>query len=302
MGYGQDIVSWEHAMGRATAVRDELQRRMPEVIIDVAYHPADEVGEAAIGLSVYHMSATKMEDSDEAFFNCVTHTFVFWRWGVWMLQTNDVVGSSGHFHRRVMTRDASLSFSFTGLHDAVSELWPALVELGQRRRLNRASASLTFFVVPYADGLICAEFQKLRESGRFRPVIKVLDKEIVTDYTLSADFSNGDDRVLVMPKTYLNRRRLNSNQKILHQMLKDYLAKHRDAIDYLRRASRLHYASAKVGLYMKRTFNDDRFPQSRLDAAMSDLHGLTTSLVWVKESERNRRAADRSLAGPVQAK
>lgn len=298
-GYVQDIVSWEHVVRQAHKVRDELQRRMPEVIIDIALHPTDKVGEAAIGVSAYHMSATKMADGGEAFFNCATHTFVFWRWGVWLLQTNDVVGSTGHFHRRVMTRDTSALFSFTGLHDAVSAIWPALVELGQQRRMSRARANITFFAVPYSSGLICVEFQKLRESQKFKPVIKVLDKEIVTDYPLATPFSNGDDHLLVMPKTYLSRKRLNANQKRLHQMLNDYLTQHKDATDYLRRASRLHYGSIKVGPYMKRTFNDDQFPQSRLDAALLDLDVLTKSPEWMKESERNRRAAERSQTDPV---
>jgi hypothetical protein len=124
-GYKQDIVPWQHAVQRAYEVRDELQRRMPEAILEIAQHIADEVGEAAVGLSAYHMSATKMEAGGDAFLNGATHTFVFWRWGVWLLQTNDVVAATGHFHRRVMTRDTSPHFSFTGLHNAVSTLWPA---------------------------------------------------------------------------------------------------------------------------------------------------------------------------------
>ena len=187
-GYQQDLVSWTHVIKRANEVHDELQRRMPEAILEMVVHESVKVGEAAIGVSAYHMFAAKMEDSGEAFFNGVTHTFVFWQWGVWLLQTNDVVGATGHFHRRVMTRDRSQHFSFTGLHNSVSTLWPALVELGQRRRRSEERANITFFVVPYSRGLICVEFQKLSESHAFRPVLKVLDKEIVTDYPLATPF------------------------------------------------------------------------------------------------------------------
>lgn len=295
-GYRQDIVSWKHVVRRAHEVHDELQRRMPEAIIEMVKHETEEVGEAAIGISAYHMSAAKMEVGGEAFLNGVTHTFVFWRWGVWLLQTNDVIGATGHFHRRVMTRDRSQHFSFTGLHNAVSTLWPALVELGQRRRQFEERANITFFVVPYSGGLICAEFQKLRESHIFRPVLRVLDKEIVTDFPLATPFSNGDDHLLVMPRTFLPHRRLNSNQKTLHSMLVSYVAKHTCALDYLRRSSRLLYGSPRVGRYMQRTFNDDGDPQSLIEPAIAELDILSMSPEWIKESKRNRSAVERTRA------
>lgn len=295
-GYGQHIVSWHHVVQRAHEVHDELQRRMPEALLEIVLHESEEVAEAAVGVSAYHMSATKMEAGGEAFLNGSTHTFVFWRWGVWLLQTNDVVGATGHFHRRVMTRDTSTHFSFTGLHNAVSALWPALVELGQRRRLFEERANIRFFAAPYSGGLICVEFQKLHESHMFRPALKVLDKEIVTDYSLATPFSNGDDHLLVMPKTFLDRRRLNSNQKTLHSMLVNYVTKHKSAIDYLRRSSRLLYGSTRIGSYMRRTFNDHTVPQSIIEAAIGDLDILTKSPEWIKESERNGRAVQRARA------
>lgn len=295
-GYGQDIVSWQHVLQRARAVHDELHRRMPEAILEMVLHESEEVGEAAVGVSAYHMSATKMEAGGEAFLNGATHTFVFWRWGVWLLQTNDVVGATGHFHRRVMTRDRSAHFSFTGLHNAVSALWPALVELGQRRRLFEERANITFFAAPYSGGLICAEFQKLLDSHKFKPVLKVLDKEIVTDYPLATPFSNGDDHLLVMPRTFLDRRRLNSNQKTLHSMLANYVTKHTEAIDYWRRSSRLLYGSPRIGSYMQRTFNDSLVPQSLIEPAIEDLDTLTKSPEWIKESARNRGAMERARA------
>ncbi|WP_156940825.1 hypothetical protein [Mesorhizobium sp. LSJC265A00] len=293
-GYGQDIVSWQHVVQRAHEVHDELQRRMPEAIFEMVVHQSEEVGEAAIGVSAYHMSAAKMEVGGEAFLNGATNTFVFWRWGVWLLQTNDVVGATGHFHRRVMTRDRSPHFSFTALHNAASTLWPALVELGQRRRGFDERANITFFAVPYSGGLICAEFQKLQESHRFKPVIKVLDREIVRDFALATPFANGDDHLLVMPRTFLDRRRLNSNQKKLHSMLVSFVTKHTGAIDYLRRSSRLLYSSPRVGSYMQRTFNDDGVPQTLIEPAIADLDNLTKSPEWIKESERNRRAVERA--------
>ncbi len=279
---------------RAQELHDELKKRMPEVILDLSVHESGDVGEAAVGVSAYHMSAGKMDTGEEAFFNGATNTFVFWRWGVWLLQTNDVVGATGHLHRRIMTRDNGPGFSFTGLHDAVSALWPALVEVEQGRRQAGELANLNFFTVPYSAGLIYAEFQKLRESHRFRPVLRILDKERVTDLRLETPFSNADEHLLVMPKTFLTR--LNANQRKLQSMVAAYIHKHKEATNTLKKKSRLLYDSPRVGEYMRRTFNDEPPATDLIRSAIVDLDLLTRSPEWVKESERSRRSAERTRA------
>jgi hypothetical protein len=297
--YKQEIVPWEFVVERAQQVHDELKKRMPEAIFVMSVHESGEVGEAAVGLSAYHMSAGKMESSEEAFLNGATNTFVFWRWGVWLLQTNDVVGATGHLHRRIMTRDSTPDFSFTGLHDAVSSLWPALVEVGQVRRQVGELANITFFSVPYSSGLICAEFQKLQDSHKFRSILRILDKQKVRDLSLPSPFSSGDDHLLVIPKTYITR--LNANQKKLHSLIEAYLQKHKAATVFLKRRSRLLYDSSRVGKYMRRTFNDESFEMDLIRSAIADLDSLTRSPEWITESERNRRSAERSQANATQS-
>lgn len=103
--------------------------------------------------------------ADQFFVGLYSFAFGFWRDRALMITAVEPGGVPTHLHQRIVQRSQSAYASLAEAQDRFSDLWPCLVELGQRRRKSGRIGNVGDFVSPWADGLMFGDFASVDFSA-----------------------------------------------------------------------------------------------------------------------------------------
>lgn len=144
-GYGEGRREWYELIRHGGAFKEYLASQMPDVELELVQRRSASVRQDAVGVVAYHTNATPIDEANstgslEPLFGAAIDAFVFWRWGVWWLQSWDPVVVTGHVHRRVLSRSTAQPSTFAEFHGALSVLWPSALALGRTSIANWRAA------------------------------------------------------------------------------------------------------------------------------------------------------------------
>jgi len=244
---------------------------------------------------VFRLMAEPLRQS-QTLFGANTYTFTFWADGPWFLSTTEPLFITDHLHQRLVERASKRRESLVEGQDSLSILWPTLIELGQQRRKQGRPANVTNFVSPMVDGLVFGEMQKLDVNAEMAessaPELIHCQNGLALTYQFVDFFRNGNERLLVLVRTFLGHEQLKDKQRRLKETLDRYVHRHPAVIECLRYRSRLAFdADPPYGPVHHDLFAVPRPSPADYQRAFAELDSITSSVEWMSEighSAQNR--------------
>lgn len=230
-------------------------------------------------------------------------TFGFWRKRFLFLTANEPGGVSTHLHERIVQRSGAAFSSMAEAQNSFADLWPILVEVGQRRRLAGLRAEVGDFVSPWADGLLFGDFARFdfdAETMKLAaPVLFDYDptKRIFYRHELQDPYRNGSERLGYILRTYIGPAELKPHQVELHSNLLTFAATHRRAIEHFKNVWRIGVGSSDGAGEALAEMLGTVTPSTReIDDAVAALDRLSSSDLWLAEVARSRENRKRATA------
>jgi hypothetical protein len=148
-GYGAQSLTWPSLRSKAQNFHRYVATNVSDCTIRRVFRRPIGSKEPAASVSIYRLMAKPLRLS-ETLFGANTHTFTFWRAGLWFLSTTDPLFTTDHLHQRLVERASRRHESLAEAQDSLSIPWPTLLELGQQRRKQGRPANVTNFISPMA--------------------------------------------------------------------------------------------------------------------------------------------------------
>lgn len=187
--------------------------------------------------------------------------------------------------------------------DDLSILWPTLLQLHQQRRSQGRRGDVGHLITPLDDGLIFGDFQR---NDFDEPAIAAAAPHLIefrngshTEQRLRDFYSVGNERAMVMLRTYVGGDQLKDPQRRLKTKLDGYIRRHPAIIKSMMLRARLAFdGDAFYGREHYKLYVSPSPTVSELKNAMSELEEITSSRDWSEEINRsieNQARRDRSL-------
>jgi hypothetical protein len=246
----------------------------------------------AVSFNILRLMATPLRAA-ETLFGAYIYTFTFWPSGVWLITAFDPLFTTDHLHQRLVQRAAGDPRSLAKTHDSLSILWPALLEVDQRRRLRGLPTGRPHFVTPLNDGLVLGcelqrnDFAGVVEVAQASPKVMDLRNGAVFERPLVDRYCNGRERVMVVARTYVGEKDLKDGQRRLKRVLERFVHRHRPVVEYLQLRPRLAFDDVPYGRDHFKLYVHHKLSRDEILNALSDLEEITLTTDWVNEIDRN---------------
>jgi len=292
---------------------DQLQRARADVEAIVKQRTAD-----VLVLSGRRRSLSKKKDAtallallpkatpfrdDQFFVGLYSFAFGFWRDRALVISGIEPGGVPTHLHQRIIQRSRQVYTSLADAQDRFSDLWPCLVEVGERRRLAGRPANVGDFVSPWADGLMFGDFAAVE----FPPSTLHLSRPVLFDYDpkrgtqkliLSDRYSTDTARLGYQLRTYIGPDQLRPNQVELLARTKDFCDQQRAVTEYFKNVARLAIGSSNgAGEALADILGMGVPAKGQVEEAIAKLDALCSSDLWLEEVARSRANRQRAAAG-----
>ena len=232
--------------------------------------------------------------------------FGFWRTRFLFLATVEPGGVSTHLHQRIMQRSAAAFTNLAEAQDRFSDLWPTLVELGQRRREAGQRGNVSDFVSPWADGLMFGDFARFDFEAEtlalkaprlwdFDPAKGNLWKHEVIDR-----YRNGPERLGYNLRTYIGPTELKAHQSELYRRLVEFRTTHGSAINHFKNVARLAVGYSRgAGEALAEMLEMPTPKLEEINEALAALDRLSSSDLWLAEVAKSRENRRRPATSKV---
>ncbi len=301
-GYGSTDLSWSALRDKGTDFRKYVTAHVSDCTIrHVFRRPLGKKLLPAASVSIFRLVANQLRHSD-TLFGAYIHTFTFWPGGLWFLCATDPVCTTDHLHQRLVARAAGNLRSLAQAQDDLSILWPTLLQLHQQRRSQGRRGDVGHLITPLDDGLIFGDFQR---NDFDEPAIAAAAPHLIefrngshTEQRLRDFYSVGNERAMVMLRTYVGGDQLKDAQRRLKTKLDGYIRRHPAIIKSMMLRARLAFdGDAFYGREHYKLYVSPSPTVSELKNAMSELDEITSSRDWSEEINRsieNQARGDRS--------
>lgn len=299
-GYSTRNLSFSEVTLRRNELAKLLRQTVPSALIQTGSRRSLNPRRRAAAVMIYHPRTAPTRGT--TFFGAYCETFLVCEWRLAFLHTMEPVATTAHLHQRMLERSQSVFKSFAELQDDLSTIWPALIELGNLRRMQGEKANLTCFFSPWEDGLMFGDFMAVPGMALAAPrVIEFRDGGGVEMY-LHDFYAKGNQRALALIRTFIGPREMRAHQAQLKKSLDEFVACYRDVLRYLKLKPRLGLDLIDYDPDRPSDAYPDVFAHvlgavrptgSRISRAIQILDRITKSDEWRRESEvseRNRRS------------
>lgn len=219
--------------------------------------------------------------------------------GVAHLSTMEPVGASQHVLERVAQRSAVDFLDVTSVQEQFSLVWPALIELGQRRRRRGQYAEITYFLSPLGSGLVMANMSKFTGlPPGSNPQVIDFNRGQGTVYDLPDIYARGSDRLFVHIRTFIGRADMKQHQVLLYERLRSWVGRHQSVVEHLKLRARLAADVGSDGVADLMDIFGMKWPAAlAIETALDELESLVLSTEWRDEIafSRRLREADEGL-------
>jgi hypothetical protein len=214
-----------------------------------------------------------------------------------------------------MLERSNLAFAnFGEAQDALSTVWPALIELGQERRLRGERANNEYFLSPWGDGIMFGDFKVFE----FRDIELAAPRLIaLSDFRRPADtyeirhlwdfYAQKSKRLLAIMRTFIGPSEMRPHQVRLKKVLDEFANANAGVLSYLKLKPRLGLDIANYDPAPPYDRYPDAFARSlgivpptahQIASTVTRLDEITKSADWLHEAEfsRQNRAIDSETA------
>jgi hypothetical protein len=296
-GYGDENLSWPQIRSHAMQFYTYVSKHVSDCTNSRAFErPLGTKKVPAAAVSIFRLMAAPLRLL-ETVFNASIYTFVFRPSEVWFLTTSDPLYTTDHLHQRMLERANSGYRSLSQAQDDLSILWPTLIELGQqRRRLQGRRAGVTDFVTPWGDGLVFGNMEKFKGPVElFAPTIVDFSNFTFSKQDLTDIHRAGDERLMVIVRTYVGEDQLKDAQRRLKTALERFVDRHRDVLHSLTARSRITYVKEPYGPVLKGLFGIPHLSTAAFQKTLGELDAITSSQDWLDETNQSRESRSRRL-------
>jgi hypothetical protein len=240
----------------------------------------------------------------QSMFGAYTHAFVFWQDHVWVLSAIEPTMATTHLHARIVERSKQTYRNFADAQDRLSDLLPLLLALGQRRRLRGQRANISYFISPWADGLMFGDLAKLpsrmgadpETSANPELIEFVAAEKIAYKHELPDIYANDHFRLCVQIRTFVGSNEMKPSQRELFGKLNRFCAAHRRTIDFMKLNARLGIGryqgidtGDRFGPEMIEILDPPKPSAEDIESAVAEIDKISSSELWLSEVEFSRR-------------
>jgi hypothetical protein len=290
-GYSGTDLSWSEIRNKAIDFRNYVSAQVSDCTIRHAFQRPLGKKLPATSVSIFRLMANPLRHS-ETLFGAIVHTFTFWPSRAWILTTVDPLCTTDHLHQRLVQRAAGNLRSLAQAQDDLSILWPTLVQLHQRRRVQGRLGGVGHFVSPMDDGLIFGDLQRndfdgIADVAVAAPTLVDFRNGATFEQKLLDFHSNDHERLMVIVRTYVGKKDLKDTQRQLKTRLDAYIRRHRVIIDSFMLRARLAFDALPYGRAHYKLYISPSPTISALKDAMEELDEITSSRDWSDEISRS---------------
>lgn len=221
--------------------------------------------------------------------------FAFWADHYWLVSAVEPGVVASHLYERIIERSTEAYRTLSEAGDRFSDLWPILIQVGQRRRASGRRGNVSDFVSPWGDGLLFGDFARVDipfaldgagpELWDYQARERVFYKSTLHDF-----YSRGRERVSYVFRTYIGPNEMKEHQVELFRRLDQYCRTHRAAITYFKNEGRLAISGGDgIGSTIAEIIGIQAPSSGILDHALTDLDAISSSDLWLSEVERSRQ-------------
>ena len=287
-GYFDRAQTKSDLLARRGRLKRLFELEMPDVQVATFVRKSVSVAKFGTAISAYHVNAKQL-DGSEGLFGAYTDAFVFRRDAVWHLQTNDPVVATGHLHRRAIQRSENPVTSLSEFHLALSTLWPAFIELGNRRREADEPGRVTQFAFPLWGGLAMAEMLKQADTPFHGPRLWLYEGGLGRSIRMHDGLTQSGNRLMVRGKTFLDLRSPRV-ESLTHKLAA--FASHHSAV--LTKLADQHqyalYGNSAIVKELGTILSPNVVSDMAKSAMLDDLDAITSSDLWDEVVAKSKSA------------
>lgn len=196
--------------------------------------------------------------------------------------------ASPHLFERMNER-LGYTGSLTGKLLALSRLWPTLLLMRGRQRLNGEGVPPTAIVTPFAGGLLFGAVEKVEGIPSGGMTATVVDKYGLRCRQLHDWYADRGNRLFVETKTFVAACRLSPRQRELHDKLEAFTRQYADVLAEADWRWRIGYGQPDVTVDAVATaFRICALDEGRREAACDALQAVVASDLWFAEVAQNK--------------
>ena len=292
-----DLFGGRHARAsdlprRAIALERELKDRVPGIHVDGRDKGSFSPGK--IALSVLE----PLERSEErTVVTALSHTVVLAPKVTSVVKGFLPGGTSGHLFDRIEQR-APLRDSRGRILLELSQLWPMLLLMRARQRVDGRGEPIGAIASPYGGGLLLATLQKVHGLPGSGLYVDTRSREGWQRAYLHDWFDNGrNERLWVETRTFVSADLLSCRQQVVRDDLLEFLHRFDDVVKAAVWWWRIGDEQGNPAVSFVRKSKGLRCTRARWEEGLDALEAILSTDEWMKEAEQNEKNQSKSRKG-----
>jgi hypothetical protein len=295
-GYDIGKLSLSALTVKMMTVEQKILREVADVITRRGVRRSVSKRRSATGLMVY--GPTPVIIGRGTMMGAYCHTLLFRYDECWFLSAIEPAGTTTHMHERILGRSAHRYRNFAEAQERLSDFWPLFAEARNYLiRHGQSGKAVEFFFLPWADGLLLGDMQKVHLPIEAAPYIVIFKEYLGRQDYLVDPYGQDGFRLLAFIRSFIGPSEIKPRQTEIFQRLTEYRTRHYDVAEHLRLRWRIGIdIEQRYCPEICRVMGFPRVEYSRIDEAMADLTKLVTSDIWLNEAALSRVTRERYQA------
>ena len=292
-GYEGGLAPSSSLMRKCNRIAHKIRTEIAGAQVTVAHRRSLNAAKCAAAVMVYQARLKKMGELQTLMVGWCD-VLLLRPTGVAHLSTMEPVGASQHVLERIAQRSEIRHPEVTMVQEQFSLVWPALIELGHRRRQRGQRADVTYFLSPLGRGLLFGNMSKFTGlPPGANPQVIDFSRGQGTVYDLPDIYANGNDRLFVHMHTYIGPAEMKPHQGDLYERLQSWVARNQAVVDHLKLRARLAVDVGSDGVADLMDVLGMTVPGTvAIESALEELDALALSAEWGRETAFSRRVRE----------